>query len=62
MNAQHDTTFLRSRIENGAEYILVNDSSFYTIEGIQDFELKPIGKHKKIDVLKVPEQSFSKLN
>lgn len=53
MNAEQDTSFLNSKIEKGASYVLVNDSSFYKIQGIEDIGLIQIGRHKGIDVLKV---------
>jgi hypothetical protein len=45
--------FIESKIKMGAQYILVNDSSFYQKEGLEHLQLTPIGKHKKVDVLQI---------
>jgi len=53
MSPENNADFLKSRVELGAKYILVNESSFYSIEGIDQFQLKKVGQHKKITVLKI---------
>ena len=55
MNKTNDIEFIEKAIGRSAKYILVNDSSFYDIEGVDELNLEEIGQHKKITVFKIPD-------
>lgn len=53
MPLEQNADFVAEKIKFGAKYILVNDSSFYTKEGLDQFHLTKIGQHKNVTILKI---------
>jgi len=59
MNKSDDVGFIKRYADLGAEYLLINDSSFYSIKGISSLELENIGQYKNITIFKIPSKKKS---
>jgi len=60
MRDSWEAEFIAEKQALGAQYVLVNDSAFYTKEGLDQFNLIPVGRHRNIDVLKLAPTKHSK--
>ncbi len=57
MKATEGADVLQGRIDLGAEYILVNDSSFYQIPNINKIPLTKVGQHKTVTIWAVDKSN-----